>query len=361
MDTKELTEQLDKLGITISASRLQSWSRDGFIPRYESYYQEKPKKKRGRPSKDAKERERKQELNNDWAQTIVGIVGAKEREMKQKPPGRYSYWPPETLEQAAAIWAVLRDRKGITMKMVKIVKKQLPWVYAGGPVVYLIPPMTRSIAEVNEIKYTDIKLQLVLGITPEWSEATEKLFKDQNKEEKAEKKLQLLDELIKKWIATVAKVQYTINQRRWALWNGKPSHYVWPLDQGAIVMIVHRRKPVGVYADGQKVWGWQFESLEIGGKTEPGEPDTIFLFERVEGKPSVDTRALFLESLRFKEYKKVDDNTMSTATVPGASEYERRIKEVEEKVIAGEIGLEDFKQEQLRIAADILDKRSVTT
>lgn len=44
---------------------------------------------------------------------------------------------------------------------------------------------------------------------------------------------------------------------------------------------------------------------------------------------------------------------MSTATVPGASEYERRIKELEERVIAGEIGLDDFKQELLRIAADI--------
>lgn len=353
MDTKGLIEQLDKLGVTISPSTLRSWSRDGFIPRYESYYQKKPKKRRGHPSKDAKERESKQKLNNDWAQTIVGIAGAKESERKLKPPGHYSYWPPETLEQAAAIWAVLRHRKGITMKMVKIVKKELLRVYAGGPAVYVIPPMTRSIAEVNEIKYTDINLQLVLGITPEWSDAAEKLFKGQNKEEKAEKKIQLLDELIKKWVATVAKVQYTTKQKRFALWAGKRSHYVWPLDQGAIVMIVHRREPVGVYADGQKVWGWQFESLEIGGKTEPGKPDTTSLFERVEGKPAVDTRVLFLESLRFKEYKKADDNAMSTATVPGASEYERRIKELEERVIAGEIGLDDFKQELLRIAADI--------
>jgi len=220
-----------------------------------------------------------------------GIITDHQENVPGTGRGNYEDWPEKALEEAAAVWAVLHYKKGVTTKMIETVKESASLVGPGGFATYIIPPVTRSLKGVREIKYTDIKLQLAPPdiIAPDGSNEIEK-FPGKSREEK----IQLFDELIKKWIATVAKVQYTREQEQRARKAGKSSCHKWPLHQGAIVIVVHRR----IYQPGPRSWFWQFESLKIGGRTEPGEPDTILLFERADGKET-DTRKILAESISF--------------------------------------------------------------
>jgi hypothetical protein len=220
-----------------------------------------------------------------------GVITDHQQNLPGTGRGHYEDWPEKALEEAAAVWALLHYRKGITTNMIKTVKEWASLVGPGGFALYIIPPVMRSRTGVHEIKYTDIKLQLAPPdiIAPDGSNEIEK-FPGKKREEK----VQLVDELIKKWIATVAKVQYTREQEQLARKAGKSSYNKWPLHQGVIVIVVHRR----IYQPSPRSWFWQFESLKIGGRTEPGEADTILLFERADGKET-DTRKLLAESVSF--------------------------------------------------------------
>jgi hypothetical protein len=220
-----------------------------------------------------------------------GIIKDHKKNLPGTGRGHYEDWPEKALEEAAAVWALLHCRKGITTNMIKTVEEWASLVGLGGFALFIIPPVMRSRKGVREIKYTDIKLQLVPPdiIAPDGSNEIEK-FPGKNREEK----VQLVDELIKKWIATVAKVQYTRKQEQLARKAGKSSYHKWPLHHGAIVIVMHRR----VDQPGSRSWFWQFESLKIGGRTERGEPDTILLFERADGKET-DTRKLLAENISF--------------------------------------------------------------
>ena len=80
MKDKELRTRLLQLGADVALSNFRRWASEGLVPTPIPYY--KPRKKRlGRPAKD------------------------KGKEF-QGEPGRFSYWTEESLEAAAAVWAI---------------------------------------------------------------------------------------------------------------------------------------------------------------------------------------------------------------------------------------------------------------
>lgn len=265
VDSAHLIKSLDELGVVITnINTLHEWSKQGLIPEYETGHQHRQMKK-GRPKNTEKPRKGRMKKVED-------------RVLQKGLPGLRSKWPPETVEQAAAVWTLLHYKKGVTMDMVKAVKMWVSVQGFGGFATYGIPPLTRSLSGVRKIEYEKITLQLApLSITmPDGSDGIEH-FPGKNRAEK----VQLFDELIKKWIATIAKVRYYESEQE-----------VWPLDRGIIVKVVNRR------IAHQRAWLWQFESLEIVGRTDPGEPDTILIFERADGdEKAVDTRKILVENI----------------------------------------------------------------
>ena len=101
IDSTQLIKRLEKLGITADITTLQKWSKQGLIPEYETGHQHR-QMKRGRP-KNAKKSKK-------------GRAKKPEDRIRQKGlPGLRSKWPPEAVEEAAAVWAVQyhnRDCKG---------------------------------------------------------------------------------------------------------------------------------------------------------------------------------------------------------------------------------------------------------
>lgn len=76
MKFDELQERLKKLGVAISERTLNSWREAGFLTGPKLI--EKPRRSRGRPA----------------------------GKQDEKTPGPSYEWPPETLEEAAAVWAL---------------------------------------------------------------------------------------------------------------------------------------------------------------------------------------------------------------------------------------------------------------
>jgi hypothetical protein len=277
MNSEQFVKRLAEFGITIDKEKLRRWSNQELIPPYETHYQPRRRKK-GRPPNEAEKE---------------GRIIEKAR------LGRVSEWPEEALEQAAAVWAVRHNERGvrITAEMVKVIKQAVSYVYSGAFPIYMIPPIFRSPEGIAEVSYQDIGMQFapeVIG-RPDGSDAID-IFPGPKKEDR----VKFLDDLIIKWIATIAKVHYTRTQELWALRAGRSSHYVWPLEKNAVVIFRYQRKRIegGRGQNGQPVVGWRiqipkFNHLMIGGDVEDG-PDKILLFEN-----DVDTRILLANNISF--------------------------------------------------------------
>jgi hypothetical protein len=274
MDSEQFIKRLTEFDITIDIEKLRRWSNQELISPYETHYQPRRKKKGRPPNKAEKE----------------GSI------IKKARLGRVSEWPEEALEQAVAVWAVRHYKKGIriTAEMVKVVKQAVSYVYSGGFPFYKIPPIFRSPDGVAKVSYQDIGMQFAPEAIwrPDGSDAIS-LFPGPEKEDR----VKLLDNLVIKWIATIAKVRYTRTQELWARQAGNSSHYVWPLEQGATVVLeYHRRTPLegGRYQDGKPVIAshTQLNRIIVGGQSDNG--DRIFIFEN-----GIDTRILLAANIGF--------------------------------------------------------------
>ena len=190
MDSAELLKRLKALGVDhdISIDRLQRWAKHGVIPPYTSYYQHRSKRPRGKPpklgGKTAKAREEKR------------------RELEEKrPPGHYSAWPPETVEEAAAVYAVHQysRKKGRTLKteMVKVIKRAAAILDKQPFAVYTVPPIVGPLSA-QHINPEHIKVTFV-------SEDFDglDLFPGANRTEKAD----YLNPLVITWVAAIEKVR----------------------------------------------------------------------------------------------------------------------------------------------------------
>jgi hypothetical protein len=101
VDSIRLIKSLEKLGVTADIITLQKWSKQGLIPAYETGHQHK-QMKRGRPKNTEKSKKGR-------------MKKAEDRIQQKGRPGLRSKWPPETVEEATAVWAVKycnRDYKG---------------------------------------------------------------------------------------------------------------------------------------------------------------------------------------------------------------------------------------------------------
>jgi hypothetical protein len=273
MDSEQFVKRLTEFGITIDIEKLRRWSNQELISSYETHYQPRRKKKGRPPNKAEKER----------------------RIIKKARLGRVSEWPEEALEQAVAVWAVHHYKKGIriTAEMVKVVKQVVSYVYSGAFPLYKIPPIFRSPEGFAEVSYRDIGMQFAPEAVgrPDGSDAIS-LFPGRKKEDK----VKLLDDLVIKWIATIAKVRYTRTQELWARQAGKSSHYVWPLEKGATVLLEYRRTLLEGARDqyGQPVVAKciQLNRITAAGMSDGG--DVIFIYEN-----GIDTRILLAANISF--------------------------------------------------------------
>jgi hypothetical protein len=225
-----------------------------------------------------------------WA--LEGII-AKPSPAKLKGPGQAANWPEEALEEAAAVWAVRHNDAGVrvTTEMIEVIKDQVTNVLSTGFAIYKIPPVMRSLDWFREVEPTEIELQFAREAIPrpDGSDAV-LLFPGNSTKERVE----LLDSLIVKWIATVAKIQFTRWQHEVALENGMKPRYRWPTT-GAVVVVHYRCTPIQAAGKDRspslgrrRCW---FEGLTIGGTA---DRDRIFLTEN-----GIETRILLARGVRF--------------------------------------------------------------
>jgi len=185
MNSAQLINRLDKLGIKIRIDTLRSWAKQGLIPEYKTYYESRPKKQPGRPpkpgSKKAKERE--------------------EREKEKKRPGHYSTWPSDTVEEVAAVWAVRQcaatKHEALTSEMIEVIKRAAAVLDERPFAVYTLPPVTGPLST-QHIAPEDINIKFV-------SEDFDglDLFPGPDNTKKAER----LNELVVIWVAAIEKVR----------------------------------------------------------------------------------------------------------------------------------------------------------
>ena len=224
-----------------------------------------------------------------WA--VEGII-TKPAPSRLKGPGQAANWQEEALEEAAAVWAVRHNEAGVrvTTKMIEVIKDQVTNVLSAGFAIYKIPPVMRSLDWFREVEPAEIELQFAPEAIPkpDGSDAV-LLFPGNSTKERVE----LLDSLIVKWIATVAKIQFTRWQYEIARESGMEPSFRWPTT-GAVVVVHYRCTPIQAAgtdrppSSGRRCW---FEGLKIGGEA---DRDKIFLTDN-----GTDTRILLARGVRF--------------------------------------------------------------
>ena len=200
-----------------------------------------------------------------WAFT-EGII-SKPTPAELKGPGQTADWPDEALEEAAAIWAVRHNERGVRIKadMAEIIKDLALSVWTGWAV-YSATPVCQSPPE--GVPRIDTQPQFASeGITRSVGSEVISLFPGRDKKDK----VSFLDDLTIKWIATVVKVRYAREQ-------GKSCH----LNQRAVVVLRYRRalQKERRYQDGRLMLliGYvQLHQVLIGAESDRG--DRVIIFE----------------------------------------------------------------------------------
>jgi hypothetical protein len=218
IDSTQLIKRLERLEVTVDIVTLQKWSKQGLIPEYETGHQHKQMKK-GRPKNTKKSKKgRTKKADN--------------RILQKGLPGLRSKWLPETIEEAAAVWAVRNS--GITKpEMILKIKDQANDVYHKAYVVCEIPPITRCFGGLQPRQHPLLfKTRFVSAYGPKEDNTkmneTISLFPGKTREERAD----ALNKLVKIWIAAVEKVRYTERARK----AGRDDD-VWPITRIARVRL----------------------------------------------------------------------------------------------------------------------------
>ena len=204
---------------------------------------------------------------------------------------RATDWPEEALEEAAAVWAVRHNERGVQIaaEKARIIKNLALCVWTGWPI-YRTAPVCNSPPE-------DIPPQFASeGITGSAGSDVISLFSGRDKKDK----VRLLDDLVIKWIATVGKVRYASMQEESARQQGRSFHHERPLGKGAVVVLEFRRTPSEDerYQDGRLVTyiGYVWLRQIIFG-AESDRDDKIILSEN-----SIGTQVLFERDIDFQTH-----------------------------------------------------------
>lgn len=307
MNSTQLINRLDKLGIKIRIDTLRSWAKHGLIPEYETYYELRPKKQPGRPpkpgSKKAKERE--------------------EREKEKKRPGHYSTWPSDTVEEAAAVWAVRQcgfiKQRTLTSEMIQVIKRAAAVLDERPFAVYTLPPVIGPLST-QHIAPEDIKMKFVSEECDGLS-----LFPGADNTEKADS----LNKFVVIWVAAIEKLRLWksegIKAQVESEWGSEWEDHLteidfsqidpwkvavpcpWPIDKPARVTLIW--------------WSWDSEFWKplFPSQTPLSESDfdDLILLENL-----VDTRSFF----------RIDVTDGSGSVKARLEEIERRLEETERKM-----------------------------
>ncbi len=274
MNDAQLVKRLEDLGISITIDKLRRYAAQELVAAPPIRYQ-RQQKRVGKPPNPVKAKK-------------DGRIMQKAR-LGRLPRG----WPEQALEEAAALWAVSHNDRGvrITAERAKIIKDLALRVWTGWPI-YRTAPVCKSPEGVPQI---DIQPQFASeGITESVGSGVISTFPGRDKEDR----VRLLDDLVVKWIATVAKIRYARMQEESARQQGRSFHYERPLEKGAIVVLEFRRRPSGGerYQDGRRVtcigYVW-LRQIILGAESD--RDDKIILSEN-----SIGTHVLFERDVDFR-------------------------------------------------------------
>lgn len=207
INSNQLIRKLETLGVPVPIATLRLWASEDIIPNYEEHGPaNKPRLKKlvgARPKEGSdaakKRQEKMQKLEED---------GEKVR------PGRpCSLWLPETVEQAAAVWAVrysgLIKPRALTTEMIKVIKRAAAMLDERPFAIYTLPSVTGPLST-QHIDLESIEMTFV-------SENCDGL--DLFPGKKYTEKAACLNELVVSWVAAREKV------RAWAA-KGMSATYI---------------------------------------------------------------------------------------------------------------------------------------
>jgi hypothetical protein len=151
--------------------------------------------------------------------------------------GNAEDWPQKALEEAAAVWAIRHcgviKPNALNTEMILKIKDQANDVYDKAYVICEIPPIIRCFGGLQPRQHPLLfKTQFVSAYGPKEGHKkmneTILLFPGETEEERAD----VLNKLVKVWIAAVEKVRYTERARK----AGR-DHDVWPITTVARVRL----------------------------------------------------------------------------------------------------------------------------
>jgi len=193
INSNQLIRKLETLGVPVPIATLRLWASEHIIPNYEQHQPSNtPRLSKfvgARPKKGSDAAKKRQEKRQKLEEN-----GEKVR------PGRpCSLWLSETVEQAAAVWAVrysgLTKPRALTTEMIKAIRCAATSLDERPFAVYTLPPVTGPLSK-QRIASEDIKMKFVRedydGLD---------LFPGTDNTEKAD----FLNKLVVIWVAAVEK------------------------------------------------------------------------------------------------------------------------------------------------------------
>jgi hypothetical protein len=195
INSNQLIRKLETLGAPVPIATLRLWASEGIISNYEEPgLNNKPRLKKlvgARPKEGSDAAKKRQEK----------MQKLEENGEKVRPGRPCSLWLPETVEQAAAVWAVrysgLIKPRALKTKMIEVIRRAATTLYERPFAVYTLPPVTGPLSTRN-VAAEDIKMKFV-------SEDCDglDLFPGENSTAKAD----CLNELVETWVAAKEKVK----------------------------------------------------------------------------------------------------------------------------------------------------------
>jgi hypothetical protein len=195
INSSQLVRKLETLGVPVPIATLRLWASEHIIPNYEQHQpSNKPRLKKfvgARPKKGSDAAKKRQEKRQKLEEN-----GEKVR------PGRpCSLWLSETVEQAAAVWAVrysgLTKPRALTTEMIEAIKRAAASLDERPFAVYTLPSIIGPLST-QRIASEDIKMKFVREDYDRLD-----LFPGADNTEKAD----FLNKLVVIWVAAIEKVR----------------------------------------------------------------------------------------------------------------------------------------------------------
>jgi len=175
--------------------------------------------------------------------------------------GCKSGWPEETLEQAAAVFAVRGNRMNggksirLSKTMIEAIDRAASWVYQSGYAQYTLPRIVGPLLQHRQIPYEDIQVKFI----PENFEGLDQ-FPGKNNTTKSD----LLNSLVIKWITTLEKVRFSREMEKKLApiegWERRFPNALWSVKKPACVILSSWWEPLeAINHKGEPVPGRQYK------------------------------------------------------------------------------------------------------